>query len=236
MSDMGSALKVDRSAKTLRELALEKMREAIMGMHFRPGERLVERSLCDQLGVSRSIVREVLRHLEAEGLVENVPHRGPAVARPTPQQAAEIYEIRGVLEAIAARACAQAGSEEAIERLDQALRRIELAYSKKQPARVLAATNEFYNTLYEGGGKSIAGTSVSSLNARINFLRAMTIATHDRSTMGPQEMRRIVDAIRARDGEAAYRASLAHVESAASIALAILSSSEPAAEDGKPSL
>jgi DNA-binding GntR family transcriptional regulator len=233
MINSGSAMKVDRSAKTLRELALEKMREAIMGMHFRPGERLVERTLCDQLGVSRSIVREVLRHLEAEGLVENVAHRGPAVACPTPQQAAEIYEIRAVLEALAARACAQTGSEEAIESLEEALHRIEQAYAKKQPARVLAATNEFYSALYEGGGKSIAGTIVSTLNARINFLRAMTIATTDRSANGPKEMRRIVDAIRSRNGEAAYQACLAHVETAASIALAILTSKESAAEDGK---
>ncbi|WP_163535827.1 GntR family transcriptional regulator, partial [Klebsiella pneumoniae] len=63
-------MRVDRSAKTLRELTLEKMREAIVSLRFRPGDRLVERDLCEQLGVSRTVVREVLRHLEAEGIVQ----------------------------------------------------------------------------------------------------------------------------------------------------------------------
>src|SRR3954470_1766498 len=92
------SLKIDRSAKTLRELSLEKMRAAILAGHFKPGERLVERSLCEQLDVSRSIVREVLRHLEAEGLVESIAHQGPVVATLSVDQAAQVYEIRALLE------------------------------------------------------------------------------------------------------------------------------------------
>ncbi len=69
MPAKGSSLRIDRNQKTLRELTLEKMRDAIIGQYFLPGQRLVERTLCDELGVSRTIVREVLRHLETEGLV-----------------------------------------------------------------------------------------------------------------------------------------------------------------------
>ncbi|TIS50817.1 MAG: GntR family transcriptional regulator, partial [Mesorhizobium sp.] len=103
-------LRIDRSAKTLRTLALERMREAIMDFHFQPGERLVERPLCDQLGVSRSVVREVLRQLEAEGLVQMIPGHGPAVAKPDIGRTDEIYELRALLEGIAARACAQSAT------------------------------------------------------------------------------------------------------------------------------
>src|SRR3954470_24779969 len=110
-------LKVDRTAKTLRELSLENMRAAILGGHFKPGERLVERSLCEQLGVSRSIVREVLRHLQAEGLVESVPHQGPVVASLTPDQAAQIYEIRALMEGRAARLFAERASDAALKEL-----------------------------------------------------------------------------------------------------------------------
>src|SRR5579864_4950577 len=99
-----SDLKVDRNAKTLRELTLEKLREAIVQGYFRPGARLVERTLCDELGVSRTVVREVLRHLETEGLVEIVARQGPIVARLDPEQVQEIYEIRALLESEAARA------------------------------------------------------------------------------------------------------------------------------------
>jgi DNA-binding GntR family transcriptional regulator len=60
----------------LRELTLDKVREAIVSGYFKPGHRLVERDLCAQLGVSRTIVREVLRHLESEGLVANLVNNG----------------------------------------------------------------------------------------------------------------------------------------------------------------
>ncbi|MBI3145489.1 MAG: GntR family transcriptional regulator, partial [Pseudogulbenkiania sp.] len=102
-----SSLKIDRSVKTLRELTLEKMRDAILSAYFKPGERLVERALCEELGVSRSIVREVLRHLETEGLVESIPHQGPVVATLDADKAAQIYEIRALLEGHAARLCAE---------------------------------------------------------------------------------------------------------------------------------
>src|SRR5438067_10611348 len=98
MDDDG-LLRVDRTTKSLRELTLEKLRDAILDFRFQPGERLVERTLCDRLGVSRTVVREVLRHLEAEGLVETIQNQGPAVTRPDPASAAQVYEIRALLEA-----------------------------------------------------------------------------------------------------------------------------------------
>src|SRR5260370_39642893 len=99
-------MRVDRSAPTLRELTLEKLRDAISQGFYRPGDRLIERTLCDQLGVSRTVVREVLRHLETEGLVETVAHSGPIVARLDPAQGPETYAIRALLESGAARSCA----------------------------------------------------------------------------------------------------------------------------------
>src|SRR5687767_4159664 len=63
-------LRVARELPTLRDLTTDKLREAIMAQRFKPGQHLVERDLCEQTGVSRSSVREALRHLEAEGLVE----------------------------------------------------------------------------------------------------------------------------------------------------------------------
>lgn len=214
-----TSLRVDRSAKTLRELALEKMRAAILDFHFRPGERLVERALCERLGVSRTVVREVLRHLEAEGLVESLPHQGPAVSRPDPAKAGQVYELRAVLEALAAQTCAQHARESDITNLRKILRRIEQAYRQHDPNLVLRTTTEFYEVMFRSAGKSVAWEVVQSLNARINHLRAMTISTPGRSRTGVAEMRRIVDAIAARAPDEAYAASVAHVQNAARLAL-----------------
>jgi DNA-binding FadR family transcriptional regulator len=69
-------LKIENPPVTLRELCLDKVRNAIITGYFPSGKRLVERSLCEELGVSRSVVREVIRYLEAEGLVEILPNTG----------------------------------------------------------------------------------------------------------------------------------------------------------------
>jgi len=215
-------LRIERRSKTLRELALDKLRAAILDLRFRPGERLVERVLCEQLGVSRSVVREALRHLEAEGLVETVPHQGPAVARLDPAKVAEIYEVRALLEALAARACAERATTADIAELEDSLKGIEAALAAGDPRANLAATGRFYEVLFRGGGKTVAWETVQSLNARINRLRALTIATAGRSKGSIAEMRRIYRAVAKRDPAEAHAAALDHVRVAAEIARRLL--------------
>ncbi|MFM6991169.1 MAG: GntR family transcriptional regulator, partial [Rhodoferax sp.] len=141
------SLKVDRTAKTLRELTLDKMRTAICNGYFKPGDRLVERSLCEQLDVSRSIVREVLRHLETEGLVESGTQQGPVVASLSADQAAQIYEIRALLEGHAARTCAEKASSEAISRLAGLNEAIQAAFDRNDFHEVMVRTTAFYECL-----------------------------------------------------------------------------------------
>ncbi|TPN85476.1 GntR family transcriptional regulator [Mesorhizobium sp. CU2] len=211
-------LRIDRSAKTLRTLALERMREAIMSFHFQPGERLVERPLCDQLGVSRSVVREVLRQLETEGLVQMVPGHGPAVARPDLGRTDEIYELRALLEGIAARDCAKAATDDQIASLDAALAKLLDAWASGVPVEVMRATAKFYEVLFEAADKRIAWEIVTGLNVRINQLRSMTIASQNRRDAAIAEMHAIMNAIRARRPEEAEAAARRHVETAWRIA------------------
>ncbi|ESX08945.1 GntR family transcriptional regulator [Mesorhizobium sp. M1148] len=211
-------LRIDRSAKTLRTLALERMREAIMDFHFQPGERLVERPLCDQLGVSRSVVREVLRQLEAEGLVQMIPGHGPAVARPDLGRTDEIYELRALLEGIAARACALSATGEQLATLEGALADLFDAWASAMPTAVMRATTKFYEALFEAADKRVAWEIVSGLNVRINQLRSMTIHSENRREPAITEMNEIMDAIRARKPDEAEAAARRHVESAWQIA------------------
>ena len=100
-------IRIHRPPQTLREMALERLRSAIIAGRFPSGARLVERTLCDQLGVSRSVVREVIRILEAEGLVVKKHNTGYNVA---PQLSGsrfrDIYEFRLLIEPAAAAAAA----------------------------------------------------------------------------------------------------------------------------------
>jgi DNA-binding GntR family transcriptional regulator len=219
----GAAIRVERPAKTLRELALDKVREAIVSGYFRPGDRLVERDLCAQLGVSRTVVREVLRHLESEGLVANLPNKGPIVARLDLNEAKQIYEIRGALEGMAARLCAEQRNPAIAEALGRALEDIRSSYRDKDMAGVLAHTSSFYQALFSMVDRHVAWGVVNLLTVRINHLRSMTIKTENRDIQGPAQMQRIVDAIGRGDGEAAYQAAMDHVASASAIAEAVLS-------------
>jgi DNA-binding GntR family transcriptional regulator len=217
-----SDLKIDRTAKTLRELTLDKLRSAIVQGYFMPGARLVERTLCDELGVSRTVVREVLRHLETEGLVEIVARQGPIVARLDPSQVGEIYELRSLLEAHAAQACAERATPEVIARLRGIRREIEAAFAAGDMPRVLEHTEAFYDAMFDGAGKVVSLSVVKSLNARINRLRAMTIATPGRSEESNREMNALLDAIERKDGETAAAASRAHIKRTAELALRVL--------------
>ncbi|WP_137916853.1 GntR family transcriptional regulator [Hydrogenophaga sp. 2FB] len=212
------SLRVDRSAKTLRELALENMRDAIWSGHFKPGERLVERQLCEQLGVSRSIVREVLRHLETEGLVETESHQGPVVASLTADQAAQIYEIRALLEGQAARRCASRATPTAIDELVALNENTQRAFRQSDFHAVRERTGAFYEALFRQAGMDMAWQVVQSLNARINRLRAMTISSSGRQDEAAAEMARIIDALKQHDPDAAQNASEEHVRRVAQIA------------------
>lgn len=222
MSHALPSLKVERRTTTLRELALEKMRTAILEAHFHPGERLVERSLCEELGVSRTVVREVLRHLETEGLVDSIPNQGPIVAMLDSDTAAEIYEIRGLLEGDAAAACALHADEAVFAHLGECIARIQQAFDMHAHQTVRELTTVFYEAMFHGGGKKVSWEIVQTLNARINRLRAMTIASDDRGRQAVQEMNRILDALRARDAHRAREAARAHVARVADIAAELL--------------
>ena len=79
----GLSVRVNRVAAPVREQVLEQLRQAIVEMRLKPEQRLVERELIEQTGVSRTTIREVLRQLAAEGLVTTIPHKGTVVASPS---------------------------------------------------------------------------------------------------------------------------------------------------------
>ena len=220
-------LKIENPPQTLREIVLERMRGAILSGRFKSGERLVERTLCDQLGVSRSVVREAIRYLEAEGLVEIMVNKGPMVARMDWAQAAQIYDIRMLLEQSAASACAALADDAVKAALRRALADLEAASAGDAGASdagggLFQATTRFYEVIFTAAGHHIAWEIVQRLNGRISRLRALTLATSDRHVSGPVRMARICAAIVANDPAAAAVAVRDHLAEAAQIARRLL--------------
>jgi len=212
----------ERPKKNLRELVQDALREAILDLRFVPGERLVERTLCAQLGVSRTVVREVLRYLEAEGLVEISPNRGPVVATIKPEEAEQIYEIRILLEGMAAASCAELATDDDLKQLSQSMEGLLQARERNDPRLCLRATNGFYHTVFAVSQKQVAWKLVEGLYLRINALRGMTITTADRQVVGVSEMQELFEAICAHDPERARAAAVEHVKQAAVVARRLL--------------
>lgn len=220
--DHEARFRVSRSGSTLRAQAVNKLRAAIAEASFRPGERLVERKLCDMLGVSRPLVREALRQLEAEGLVQNTPYKGPVVATFTPAEVGQIYEIRGALEGLAAKLFAERASDEQVKALADAIEQISQGYSRGDLHAAHVAIEQFYETLLRGSGNEMLWSYLASLRARVGQLRAMSLAQPERRLTSLEEKRKILAAIEARDPQAARLASESHIQHAGAAALEMI--------------
>jgi len=212
-------LKVTRNTITLRQIVLDKLRDAIINGQLKPGQRLVERELCKVLDVSRTSVREALRHLESEGLVQYAGQRGPSVTVLVVQDIKNIYELRAALEGLAGELFCTRATENQVTLLQDTTNALKAAFDRAEVSEILACTKDFYDQLLEGSGNQELGSSLNRLLARIMVLRAGTIAQPGRWKNSLNEMQTIMQAIAARDAEATRKACVAHVQAAGAIAL-----------------
>jgi DNA-binding GntR family transcriptional regulator len=210
---------VRREAAPLRTQVVGLLRDAIVGAEYTPGERLTERVLCERFEVSRTVVREALRQLESEGLVEMVPQRGPVVATLTPADAVSLYEVREVVEALAGRAFAERATAAQRTTLEQRLAAFEAALDRGDLRAVLAAKDSFYDALLDGAANPVARATLRGIHARTSMLRGMTLQAPGRSARTRRELAAITAAAVSGDADAAWAACEAHVRSAAAVAV-----------------
>jgi GntR family transcriptional regulator, trigonelline degradation regulator len=228
---------IQKFAAPLRQQVLDTLRQAIIDGRLAPGARLTERELTEMLGVSRTVVREALRSLEAEGLVHVIPNKGPVVRELSRAEAEDLYQIRAVLEGLAARLFVQHASAEQVEQLEQSLAVVVEAYDSGDAARVLETKNRFYDVLFAGAGSETLSAMLATLHARIWRWRALGLTHPGRSSDRSQEsighLRDMLAAIRARDAEAAERITRDEASRAAHEVMRLLAAStEPSASNG----
>jgi DNA-binding GntR family transcriptional regulator len=210
---------VERVAAPLRQRATESLRNAIAVGRFAPGQRLLERELCEMTGVSRTLVRESLRQLEAEGLIVVSANRGPVVVKLTRKQAQDIYDVRCLLEGFAAEIVAERGTDDQIARLGAAFEALRRDIDSPEPLDRLLAKNRFYEELIEAAANEALGSTLRMLNSRITLLRSASLQHPGRSARSIAELEALMDAIRRRDPKAAQAAATLHVRNAAQTAL-----------------
>jgi len=216
MSDIGEdGLQLVQSPTLVRQLAADTIRNAILKGALKPGERLVEATLAKRMGVSRPSLREALMQLAAEKLVTITPNRGPAVAAIGWPKAQNIYELRALIEAEAVSNFTSRATAENIEAMRRSLRNFQRAIPKKDIARLLESTSDFYATIIRFCGNPIIGEVLIGLNARISFLRARSMSRPGRSRRSLAEMTAILEAIESGSPTKARQAAVKHVANAA---------------------
>lgn len=216
--------RVNRDDQSLRSMAVASLRKAIFSLHLKPGEKLTERGLCGLTGVSRSLMREVLRDLEASGLISNAPHRSPVVARLSRDDARDIYEVRSALEPMAARLFVERATDDQVERLGDGAERCSRAMHDNDVLALIDALEGFYNTLFDGAGNRTAAMLARTLHSKESLLRAITFQrqTDIDTRQSMRQIEQIATAIRVRDGEAAAAACLAQVKRSRTVAMRLL--------------
>ncbi len=206
-------------ATPLRKQVEDKLRAAIVRGRFPPGAHLSDRALCEMFRVSRTVVREAVRQLEAEGLIETLPHRGSFVKAMSAEEAAQIYDLRGVLEALAAESFAARATPEEIAELKDVFSELCDARDRPEGFDILAIKQRFYEILLRGARNEYVTATLNQILNRNTLLRATSLSDPERLPRTIGELSLLMDAIDRRDPEAAWHASLEHVKSAAAVAI-----------------
>lgn len=201
------------SYKPLREIVLEALREAIVSGILEPGERLMEIQLAEEMGVSRTPVREAIRKLELEGFVVMVPRRGAYVAGVSHKDVKDVFEIREALEGLAAGLAAEKITDDEIEELERVLH-----YEKEPDLEVIVQSDiDFHALLYKASRNERLGQILANLREQTNRFRTTSLAVPGRAKYAIQEHRAIVDAIARHDVDEAQKLAAAHLENAANV-------------------
>lgn len=204
-------IKLD-SYKPLREVVTETLREAIVSGVLKPGERLMEIQLAEELGVSRTPVRESIRKLELEGFVVMVPRRGTYVADLSIKDINEVYEIRTVLDVLAAGLAAERITEEELEQLERLLVQISEYVEQNNVEKLIETDSLFHDVLYRASRNDRLVGIINNLREQFTRFRSISMQYPGRMKNTVEEHTRLVEAIAQRNPELAQQIAREHME------------------------
>src|ERR1700730_18054446 len=157
---------------SLHNRVVMELRQAILSGRLKPGERLIEGRLADELGVSRNPVREAIRALASEGLIEVTARRGAGVATMTEQEARETIEVRALLEGQNARLAARRQDGQIIKRIEAVLTKGTAAVASKRFDQLFDLNQRFHSELAAAGQNTVLGDLLQRLRERTAMLFA----------------------------------------------------------------
>lgn len=203
--------------KPLRDVVFETMRDAIITQVLKPGERLMEIQLADEMGVSRTPVREAIRKLELEGLVVMVPRKGAYVAGVSMKDIHEVYEVRSALEMLAVTLAAERITEDELDALERQVLRESEEEDRQDGSdldNIIYIDSSFHDIIYQAAHNQRLVQFVNILQEQLQRFRAASLARPGRSKTALEEHKQIVEALSERNGELAAKLAREHIENA----------------------
>lgn len=198
------------------------LRRAIALGEYPPGVKLVERELADRYGVGRTAVRDAIRHLAAERILVLTENRGARVRELNYAEAADIYQVRSVLEGLAGELFAVRGTARERVEFAASLDPIRAAHEGADLAEILITSESFYAHLLGGSGNAELHNLVEGLHVRINQIRRVSLSMPERKVPTLDALQGIVDAVVVGDAAGAKQACVDHVHASAAATLPVL--------------
>ena len=197
----------------LRDEVFNTLREKILKGVYKPGERLMEIHLADQLGVSRTPIREAIRMLELEGLVKMVPRKGAQVAKISKEDLQDVLEVRKALDTLSVKLACERITEDEIKLLNNAEREFEKALASKDVSEIAEADVAFHDVIHAATKNGRLKSMISNLAERIYRYRFEYIKQQsDGGKTLMLEHREIMRCIESRDVESAVKATEIHID------------------------
>lgn len=193
------------------------LRRAILEQALRPGMKLPEDSIGEELGVSRTLVRDAFGRLALEGLVELNPNRGASVAYPTLEEARDVFEVRRALERQVMQSLAGRLAPAHVARLQDHVQREQAAQGQDGPESIRLA-GEFHILLAEMTGNALLNRYVQEVSSRCSLILAIYGRPHS-SECAVSEHRQIIEALRQGNADAAATLMDHHLEAVAARAV-----------------
>lgn len=206
-------IKLD-SYQPLREVVCETLRTAIIEGILKPGERLMEIQVSEELGVSRTPVREAIRKLELEGFVVMIPRRGTYVSDLSIKDINEVFEVRTALDVLAAGLAAERITYEELEQMERLLVELGTYIEQNDMQKIVEADSEFHDLLYSASRNMRLVGIINNLREQLTRFRAQSMSYPGRLKIMLGEHTRLVESLGQRNVALAKRLAGEHMANA----------------------
>ena len=194
-----------------REYIYDKLRDMISLGKLKPGERLIEKTLCEFFNVGRTPLREALSQLQIEGYLDIIPHKGMTVSKMSPALVMEIYTVVAVLEGYTTEIATKYLSEQDLKELNMIENNLRKALNLNDQRKWIDGNLIFHEYLVKASRNNFLHTLIKSLRSRIKRYRLVSIAMTDSLNHYFHEHEEILKALSKKDGRKAGRAMQNHV-------------------------